>query len=87
MTQAYANGELDREIVMCRVINAPRSLVYRAWVEPTRMFQWFGPKGFTCEVHQQGEVRVEPVGVVLVDDAGIINVVAVNRESFERSQI
>ena len=61
MTQAYANGELDREIVMCRVIDAPRSLVFRAWVESGRMFQWFGPKGFTCEVHQQGEARVGAV--------------------------
>lgn len=61
MTQAYANGELDREIVMCRVINAPRSLVFRAWIESERMFQWFGPKGFSCEVHQQGEARVGAV--------------------------
>jgi uncharacterized protein YndB with AHSA1/START domain len=61
MISAYANGELDREIVLCRVFNAPRPLVYRAWIEPGRMFQWFGPKGFTCEVHQQGEARVGAV--------------------------
>ena len=58
MISAYVNGELDREIVLCRVFNAPRPLVYRAWIEPGRMFQWFGPKGFTCEIHQQGEARV-----------------------------
>jgi uncharacterized protein YndB with AHSA1/START domain len=53
MTQAhYANGEFDQEIVSSRLINAPRSLVYRASVESDRMFQWFGPKGFTCEVRQ-----------------------------------
>ena len=61
MINAYANGELDREIVLCRVFNAPRPLVYRAWTESGRMFQWFGPKGFTCEVHQQGEARVGAV--------------------------
>lgn len=54
----YANGELEREIVLSRVIDAPKSLVYRAWTEAGRMFQWFGPKGFRCEVHQQGTAEV-----------------------------
>jgi uncharacterized protein YndB with AHSA1/START domain len=54
----YANGELEREIVLSRVIDAPRELVYRAWIEPGRIFQWFGPKGFHCEVRQQGEAKV-----------------------------
>ena len=52
---AYADGELDREIVLSRVIDAPRDLVFRAWVEPKRMFQWFGPRGFRCEVRQASE--------------------------------
>jgi uncharacterized protein YndB with AHSA1/START domain len=54
----YANNELDREIVLSRVIDAPRSLVYRAWTESGRLFQWFGPKGFRCEVLQQGDAKV-----------------------------
>src|SRR6185437_16900519 len=54
----YANGELEREIVLSRVIDAPRQLVYRAWTEPDRMFEWFGPKGFRCEVREQGPPRV-----------------------------
>jgi len=60
-TQFYANGELEREIVLSRVIDAPRSLVYRAWTESGRMFQWFGPKGFRCEVRQQGAAAVAAV--------------------------
>jgi uncharacterized protein YndB with AHSA1/START domain len=60
-TQSYANGQLEREIVLSRVIDAPRDLVYRAWIEPGRMFQWFGPKGYRCEVRQQGEARVGAV--------------------------
>ena len=52
---AYADGELDREIVLSRVIDAPRDLVFRAWVEPKRMFQWFGPRGFRCEVRHVSE--------------------------------
>lgn len=57
----YANGELDREIVLSRVINARKELVWRAWTESGRMFQWFGPRGFHCEVRQQGEAKVGAV--------------------------
>ncbi len=57
----YANGELEREIVLSRVINAPRELVFRAWTEPERIFQWFGPKGFRCEVRQQEAAKVGAV--------------------------
>lgn len=54
----YASGELDREIVLSRVINAPKDLVYRAWIEPARMFDWFGPAGFRCEILEQGTASV-----------------------------
>jgi uncharacterized protein YndB with AHSA1/START domain len=57
----YANGELEREIVLSRVINAPRALVYRAWTEAGRMFHWFGPQGFHCKVHEQGAAQVGAV--------------------------
>ncbi|SRR5581483_4397833 len=57
----YANAELDRELVLSRVFDAPKELVYRAWVEPGRMFAWFGPRGFRCEVVEQGEARVGAV--------------------------
>lgn len=57
----YPPGQLDREIVLARVIDAPRERVYRAWTEPERMFQWFGPSGFRCEARQAGEVAVGAV--------------------------
>jgi uncharacterized protein YndB with AHSA1/START domain len=59
--QSYANGELDREIVLSRVIDAPAELVYQAWVESDRMFQWFGPTGYQCEANPQSEARVGEV--------------------------
>jgi uncharacterized protein YndB with AHSA1/START domain len=40
---------LDREIVLSRVINAPRALVFSAWVDPRHLPQWFGPAGFGIE--------------------------------------
>src|ERR1700730_3120909 len=43
----------EREIVIARVFDAPRSLVFKAWIEPERQARWLGPKGFTtvlCEI-------------------------------------
>jgi len=42
-----------REIVITRVFDAPRELVFKAWLDPGHLAQWWGPKGFTnpiCEV-------------------------------------
>jgi len=33
------------EIAISRVFNAPRELVYRAFVDPDQLAQWFGPVG------------------------------------------
>ena len=35
------------ELVMTRVFNAPRELVYRAFTDPDQLAQWFGPIGFS----------------------------------------
>jgi uncharacterized protein YndB with AHSA1/START domain len=40
---------LDREIVLSRVINARRELVFSAWVDPRHLPEWFGPAGFKIE--------------------------------------
>lgn len=40
---------LDREIVLSRVINAPRELVFSAWTDPRHLPLWFGPAGFRIE--------------------------------------
>lgn len=37
----------DREIVIARVINAPRELVFEAFTEVRHLSQWWGPEGFT----------------------------------------
>lgn len=48
---------LDREIVLSRVFDAPRALVFKAWTDPDHFFNWFGPKGFTCTM-ESIDVRV-----------------------------
>ena len=40
---------LDREIVLSRVIAAPRERVFQAWTDPKQIVQWFGPNGFKVE--------------------------------------
>jgi uncharacterized protein YndB with AHSA1/START domain len=37
----------DREIVISRVIDAPRELVFEAFTEVRHLSQWWGPAGFT----------------------------------------
>jgi uncharacterized protein YndB with AHSA1/START domain len=37
----------DREIIIARVIDAPRELVFEAFTEVRHLQQWWGPKGFT----------------------------------------
>jgi uncharacterized protein YndB with AHSA1/START domain len=43
----------EREFVITRTFEAPRELVFKAWTDPKRMAQWWGPHGFTnpiCEL-------------------------------------
>ncbi len=43
----------DREIVMTRIFDAPRNLVFDAFTRPELLKRWFGPRGWSlvvCEV-------------------------------------
>lgn len=43
----------DREVVMTRVFDAPRQLVFDAFSKPELLKRWFGPRGWSlvvCEV-------------------------------------
>lgn len=37
-----------RELVLTRLFDAPRELVFRCWTEPGDLAKWFGPAGFTA---------------------------------------
>ena len=43
---------LDREIVLSRVFEAPRALVWDAWTQPDHLTKWFCPKGFTTTTRE-----------------------------------
>jgi len=51
---------LERELVITRLFNAPRALVFGAWSQPEQLAAWWGPRGFTTTVH---EMDVRPGGV------------------------
>jgi len=36
-----------KELVISRVFDAPRELVYRAFTDPDQLAQWFGPVGYS----------------------------------------
>ena len=49
----------DREIVISRLLDAPRELVFRMFVEAEHLSQWWGPRGYTNPVC---ELDVRPGG-------------------------
>jgi uncharacterized protein YndB with AHSA1/START domain len=50
----------DREIVLTRVFDATRELVWRAWTDPQHIVKWWGPNGFTDTIER---MDVRPGGV------------------------
>ncbi len=62
-TNSLAALPNEREVVITRVFDAPRALVFKMWTDPKHMAQWWGPKGFTnpvCEVDARpgGALRI-----------------------------
>jgi uncharacterized protein YndB with AHSA1/START domain len=47
----------DRKLVIKRVLDAPRSLVFAAWIDEKQAARWWGPKGFTTVANKM-DVRV-----------------------------
>lgn len=53
------DAQCNREIVITRIFNAPRKLVFEVWTQPEHVAQWWGPKGFTTRVT---EIDLRPGG-------------------------
>jgi uncharacterized protein YndB with AHSA1/START domain len=39
----------EREIIITRVVKAPRALVFQAWSDPVHLERWYGPDGFVTK--------------------------------------
>jgi uncharacterized protein YndB with AHSA1/START domain len=52
VTQSSNTGASTKEgaLVIERVFNAPRELVWKAWTDPEQVKKWWGPKDFTTPV-------------------------------------
>jgi uncharacterized protein YndB with AHSA1/START domain len=46
------NESAGGDFVITRLFDAPRELVFKAWTEPKRMAEWWGPRIFTTPVCQ-----------------------------------
>jgi uncharacterized protein YndB with AHSA1/START domain len=53
----------DRELVLARILDAPRESVYRAWTDPKLVPLWFCPKPWSIA---RAEMDVRPGGSSLV---------------------
>ncbi|MFC4304170.1 SRPBCC family protein [Cohnella boryungensis] len=42
----------NHEVLLTREFNAPRELVFKVWTEAEHFCKWWGPKGFTLEIHK-----------------------------------
>ena len=54
-----AQKSSDREIVISRVLDAPRELVWNAFTDPEQVAKWWGPDGFTTTIER---MEVQPGG-------------------------
>jgi uncharacterized protein YndB with AHSA1/START domain len=53
----------DRDLILTRLIDAPREKLFRAWTEPELLKQWFAPLPYTTPV---AELDVRPGGASLI---------------------
>ncbi len=60
MKKQNASSTADREIIVTRVFDAPRELVWEAWTDPRHVVHWWGPNGFTTTIEK---MEVKPGGV------------------------
>ena len=51
------------KLVLTRVFDAPRALVFKAWTDPRHVARWWGPKGFTNPVC---ELDARPGGAIKI---------------------
>ena len=63
MTTADVNPASDRELVLTRLIDAPRDKVFKAWTNPELLKQWFAPLPWTTPSAQL-DVRAGGANVI-----------------------
>ncbi len=67
MDATTKNASADRDLVLTRIIDAPRDKVYRCWTEADLLKQWFAPKPWTTP-HAELDVRAGGASLVVMAD-------------------
>jgi len=78
------------EVTITRILDAPRDLVFKVWIDPEHLKHWWGPTGFTnpvCELDPRpgGAIRIHmraPDGVVYPMTGVILELVEPERLAF-----
>ena len=77
-----------QELVLRRVFDAPRDLVWKVWTDPAHLGQWWGPKGFT---NPRCEWDARPGGTIHIDmqapDGVVYPMSGVFQEVVERERL
>jgi uncharacterized protein YndB with AHSA1/START domain len=60
-------GSEAKDVIITRVFDAPRELVFKAFTDPKMLVQWFSPKGFT---NPRAEFEGRPGGKIRIDMKG-----------------
>lgn len=82
-----------REIILSRLVRAPREIVFQLWINEDKLAEWWGPKGFTITIESfnlstGGEwkfVMHGPDGVDYRNRVVFIEVLEPERISFSQS--
>jgi uncharacterized protein YndB with AHSA1/START domain len=84
----YANPSEDLVLVVTRIFDAPRELVFKIFTDPKHLARFWGPTGFTSNVR---EMDPRPGGAFCIDmrgpDGGICPCKGVYREVVEPERI
>jgi len=62
-----AASPVREELLITRIVGAPRHLVFKAWTDSNQVAQWWSPRGFTNPVC---EMDVRPGGAILIHMRG-----------------
>jgi uncharacterized protein YndB with AHSA1/START domain len=67
METTMTNRTAGRDLVLTRIIDAPRAKVYRAWTEAELLKQWFAPKPWTTP-RAELDVRAGGANLIVMAD-------------------
>jgi len=87
-TITYADASEDLVLVVTRIFDAPRELIFKMFTDPKHLARFWGPKGFISTVR---EMDARPGGTFRIDmrgpDGGIYPCKGVYREVVEPERI